>query len=440
MTLVYIGPKPGVGQVMKVMKNDADNPLTTPNTDYHKFVFNSETGDLGYMDRIEAFTASATFLAYNYQHIVNSLGYNPYIDLRYDYNGANYWAEPSWRDLGSSASPRYRQTFAYNQIINGSRYLSLSQAQFIPIRLRMAVWQLNADFGGMNWSSGGTGTPGQRTVKIESGSSADFRIARPGYDANTAFGNQCIVAPELKPILVAKAGITTVPANSTVVIPLDSVFWGKDIYIDTQSSPIGTVRSLPYVGGPDATLIARTDGFNIILTAIGPGRDVTYVAFAEDDLGPSSGGNNPVIETNRAASTPYLRITRPGAVNPPRLADTLLDTRYPTLPIITYGSISSPLNAFGDWIYHTVNYPVALGYTPLVKVCASYIHNGVRRVNYPNVFIYSNGAIFDGALAVDIHSSHMVIRQSFLNNAFLVSSGITRSDLKLHYWVFGIPV
>ncbi|MFA9261798.1 MAG: hypothetical protein ACEQSB_00360 [Undibacterium sp.] len=49
MTRLFIGNKPGVGGVVKVMVNDADDPLTTPNANYSKFKFNSESTDIGYI-------------------------------------------------------------------------------------------------------------------------------------------------------------------------------------------------------------------------------------------------------------------------------------------------------------------------------------------------------------------------------------------------------
>ncbi|MGO4831986.1 hypothetical protein AB4144_06755 [Rhizobiaceae sp. 2RAB30] len=52
MTRLFIGWKSGVGGVVKIMANDADNPLTTPNTDWWKFKFNSETAAIGYSETV----------------------------------------------------------------------------------------------------------------------------------------------------------------------------------------------------------------------------------------------------------------------------------------------------------------------------------------------------------------------------------------------------
>lgn len=42
MARVRFGSKPGVGAAFKMMLNDADDPWTTPSTDWQKFIFNSE--------------------------------------------------------------------------------------------------------------------------------------------------------------------------------------------------------------------------------------------------------------------------------------------------------------------------------------------------------------------------------------------------------------
>jgi hypothetical protein len=48
MSDLLVWNKPGVGPVLKVMADGAD-PFTTPNEEYGKFRFNSETADLGYL-------------------------------------------------------------------------------------------------------------------------------------------------------------------------------------------------------------------------------------------------------------------------------------------------------------------------------------------------------------------------------------------------------
>lgn len=48
MTQLFMGVKPGVGPVVKILKNNGDNPLTLANDAYDKYLFNSENQQLSY--------------------------------------------------------------------------------------------------------------------------------------------------------------------------------------------------------------------------------------------------------------------------------------------------------------------------------------------------------------------------------------------------------
>lgn len=53
MTQLFIGVKPSVGPVVKVLKYDTDNPLTLANTAYDRYYFNSEVQNLSYVGNAE---------------------------------------------------------------------------------------------------------------------------------------------------------------------------------------------------------------------------------------------------------------------------------------------------------------------------------------------------------------------------------------------------
>lgn len=48
MTQLFIGHKPGVGPVVKILKHDDDDPLTLANDAYDRYIFNSENQKIGY--------------------------------------------------------------------------------------------------------------------------------------------------------------------------------------------------------------------------------------------------------------------------------------------------------------------------------------------------------------------------------------------------------
>lgn len=61
MTRWFMGSIDGVGAVLRVMKNDADDPLTTPSTDWQKFIFdNLRAHKLGYVYDVRDISYSLT--------------------------------------------------------------------------------------------------------------------------------------------------------------------------------------------------------------------------------------------------------------------------------------------------------------------------------------------------------------------------------------------
>lgn len=53
MTQVFIGHRPGYGPALRILKSDADDPIATPASAYEKFIFDSETRKLGYLNRLK---------------------------------------------------------------------------------------------------------------------------------------------------------------------------------------------------------------------------------------------------------------------------------------------------------------------------------------------------------------------------------------------------
>jgi cell division protein FtsI/penicillin-binding protein 2 len=52
MTQIFIGHRAGYGPALRILKDDNDDPITTPAADYEKFIFDSETNKLAYLNRL----------------------------------------------------------------------------------------------------------------------------------------------------------------------------------------------------------------------------------------------------------------------------------------------------------------------------------------------------------------------------------------------------
>ena len=52
MTQIFIGNRAGYGPALRILKDDNDDPITPPATDYEKIIFDSETNKLAYLNRL----------------------------------------------------------------------------------------------------------------------------------------------------------------------------------------------------------------------------------------------------------------------------------------------------------------------------------------------------------------------------------------------------
>lgn len=115
MSNLVIGSKPGVGPVLKIMKDEADDPFDTPNENYGKFLFNSEVQKVGYIDRIMKVEADfvtyppgASALSRNLYFLPPGTNISSADVVIISYNGGGYkWQEWMFREgfFGKSFFP-----------------------------------------------------------------------------------------------------------------------------------------------------------------------------------------------------------------------------------------------------------------------------------------------------------------------------------------------
>ncbi|WP_408913796.1 hypothetical protein [Brucella pseudogrignonensis] len=282
------GWKAGVGPVMKVMKYDGDDPLTTANNAYNRFYFNSE----------------ADHLSYVYSHFQTERRLN-----KGDYPNGNYglqsgsladaWVMQSstgpfdvneyriygcvgrMADLGSmipfaeckfvsndgtvrilyankpSSSGAYYQSVT-NTAVTANVYPETHQGKFgyqdIPSAFGYSGWAIrpttqaagitayistDQDFmTSMIWDlpcnnvpiprPGGAPVTGQVALVIDQ---TRVKLARPGFDINAASGRQFILDSDRTPIKCVMMGTTP------VIQPGTSYFAAKPVLIDFDLSP-----------------------------------------------------------------------------------------------------------------------------------------------------------------------------------------------------------
>lgn len=279
MSRLFVGHKPGVGGVVKVMRNNADDPLATPNTAYEKFLFNSEVQDLGYVRDI--FTApydpvrypsggsGNTYTVYfepagssganaqiytevwrlsnndrwqrNYyvlNRIYADMDFAPFMEGRLRNRGTNTFQGPTVKYVQMDTGANGREVghhqgtsgFFGTYVKSFSMYGGFQQPD---ITYTPGGWSFhsrvtrddNLDAVIGVWElpienvplAPPVGTPvaGQKNVLF---SPSVARIARPGFDVGTATGRRLILDSTRIPAKVIAAGEVTIPANSTATV------------------------------------------------------------------------------------------------------------------------------------------------------------------------------------------------------------------------------
>ncbi|NGN45189.1 hypothetical protein G6N74_29485 [Mesorhizobium sp. CGMCC 1.15528] len=492
----------GGGGAVKVMKDNADNPNTTPNTDFGKFLFNSETQDIGYITGLwsipfSAFQSSGSTPVYgpagstsaNALYYTRFLGnrngwfsvnrifgappysFNPMIEIRLRQSNGRYSAGASrytTYDTGSNSgvhvtAPGYVSRGGVTEAENGWTpggwvYYNTAPAADSGGTYVHTVWELPCD----NVAVGSpTATPvvGQCNVRINP---TTTKVSRPGFDVGSATGRQLILdsdrvyAKVLKAdeITIAAGGTATitspVPIPATAYLDWNWYFTGGSVIwppATTGQVAANTENGLEYSISGSTVTVYNTGGESIT---------VRYMLCADsDDTVPSIGGS----EVYRMIGND-VQIKVPGSSDSsPKLRDILLDTRFSYIPIIAEGWItpsdcteSATSTRFGNKA-KTISF-TNTGFTPFVKMIVKQnSSNTGLQYREPRsrmlVFYGSSGLNWtqgaEGTVAQITNSSvkfHMATGAPTWINPTSPNSGIYDSSddpLGIRYYIFGIP-
>ncbi|RJG44909.1 hypothetical protein [Mesorhizobium sp. DCY119] len=385
MARLFMGKKTsGGGGVVKVMKDNTDDPNTTPNTDFGKFLFNSETQDIGYITGLwsvpfSAFQSSGSTPVYgpagstsgNALYYTYYLGlrqgwfsinrifgappytFNPMIEIRTRQSNGRYSAGASrytTYNMGSNSgvhvsAPGYvargGETAAPNGWTPGGWvYYFTAPVGDSGGTYVSTVWELPCD----NVAIGSpTATPvaGQCNVRINP---TTVKVARPGFDVGSATGRQLILDSDRVYAKVLKAGEITIAAGayatitSPVPIPATAYLdwnWyftgGSVIWPPATTGQVAkdTENGLEYSISGSTVTVYNTGSASIT---------VRYMLCADnEDSTPSTGGSKILFSGNDGIQD-FVQIKRPGSSDTStKLRDILLDTRFSYIPIIAEG-------------------------------------------------------------------------------------------------------
>jgi hypothetical protein len=446
MTRVFFGKKSG-SPVMKIMRNDADSPLTTPNTAYGKFAFNSETGAYGYITEVTNIDVawseipfpgstgtlikyfptgvSATSPIQIYSQRGNALyitimlneNYSGYEDLKKAIKFFRVFQMPAGIAPGANAAQRKinaDNSQAWARILdfersglNGSNvyweteywireeiiwkysYTTAPSASDLAFRVQLFV----TDMPGNNVAYLPTTTPvaGQKILKF---SKTTARLARPGYDVDVHASDKMIFAEDRVPMKIAGTGfISNLAAGATTTLPVTSLPVSKSALVIGMWNRVGQVLVYPPMSAVETDVDAIQYRFvevsGVTRVQIKNGSlnavDLRY-AIMTDDAEPVTSGSSQVIEQGAN----YVRIIRPGAGASPSSRDVLIDSRSVAMPLVAQGWIgvagfqASDNTILGTHMV-TINHANDGSWKPYVMMCSEMTHltDGTKRYNLP---------------------------------------------------------
>lgn len=465
MARLFIGrKKSGGGGAVKVMKNNADDPNTTPSTAVDKFLFDSEVEDLGYAvatyqigGNINGFYPAGTgkntciaeirsgggpsvydkYTLFFPEALLPGYGYPLYTDVQCKHPSSGRWGFNGWGG-GYNENRNWGQYFfggfgtadmagssawswdGYNR--DKIEIAQSNDANVVPgiqADYRFLVWKFPLDDTPFD-PPDATPVSGQRNVLIDP---AVVKISRPGFDVATATGRELIADSDHIPAKVLKAGsIAQISSGGFVDVPIGFTV-PPNTFVDAQFSDMDIADFLlPGYSVKDGSWDKRivrgeyeiVNGdtvrfWNVSDFAV----KARYVVFGCGD-GPSA-GNCPVLR--RVAGSPdYVQLVRPGAADPPHWDDILVDTRVSYLPLLASGYVAkasfvaSDNASYGQRMYQlAVNCPA--GYVPYVKALQyqNYGSGGQTYIRWspPTFKLLWNGVVL-GQKAAGI--SHRMIR------------------------------
>lgn len=504
MPRTFIGLDSTGAACIKVTKNSADDPCSTPDAQRSKFHYNSKDHKVAVISAVVPELRNETGGSWDFggggvyyyglyfnpdQYVYQTayagaafpdLDYDcPLVDYKYKdeygrgvdlqyFSGTaglsegggytmigartNYFlpgtASPGGQSIGGNETQFIPATgysypipsFPAGTLVPFGRIQSFGQVEKFPTGSAVAiVWNLPGDSASVNQAAPVTPTPGQKVIEINPGA---LKITKPGYDVATATRQQLAFSAEKKPVKVISSGDIAIGASTTTTFDIGFTV-DASVYLDVQYYASG--GEIYYPADPSTNYYGAryyVSGSTIYFENDGAACRARFIVIAVDQLGPSSGSNK-VFQMFEEGGQKVVRLLAPGSGDPPRLSDIVMDSRWPTMPILAEGYVSvSGVETFNIDFDN-------LGMKPFVKLSVLKSYNGsivaappiVRRLLRPG---YGMGG--DTVYGRITSSDTRLVISTFRGlpiNAFLASTGVVEwympEVVGVRYYVFGIP-
>ncbi len=486
MTVTLIGFDYTDTPCIKITKGSYD-PATTKDSERHKFLFSSKwpnTASIGGVDTMTHVSGSGskqfwpagaskvTFTKARYEaYQIYKKAHFP--DLRYDL--------PMFSVQRRKKNGRMT-IGGKKEVVDGEAnavgwkggYIAWGAFDSGPWAKGLGVWNVDPDDG--NWTVGtgtvqilregsgsfmpwnlpgddtpldgptGDGPAGSGTLAIDIGPSA-LRVAKPGY-ATSASRRYLAFSSENNPLQAIAAGDVAVPkGRSYVTLPMalptstlvDLIFYEKSSAITypaaaTEGWDFGAEFWIDgdrlYFENPDSAMRAR------------------YMVLSQDERAKTA-GDYEVLRQFTWNGEQHVQFLRPGAKNPPSLADIALDSRWPTVQILKEGYIPVSSGGSGDHREHKVSFD-STGFFPYVKFMVHLGKSGrtyTEGVMLPYIRYQRLNRSFSGDCCYCIYGKSSVTFHTYKGRPEYVylldgkqrEQSVDVNILGLRYYVFGIP-
>ncbi|WQO65071.1 hypothetical protein U8C40_18550 [Sinorhizobium medicae] len=388
MVRTMIGPDSTGAGCIKITKNNADNPRTTPDSQRSKFLYNSKftiQASVADMEKCNQVSRPGSLDSAQYYYHPSGSNSSNYQKAEGSGGGSSTWlyrnsAFPTlrynvplfdWKQKKGGGSNRYNQMMVhwkdsgkyyqgrggYYEVGNArqggwlkdydgvvSQYGSMAYGTYADITVnddidafnkfqsrdkRLVVWNLPGDSTAVDEALA-LAPNGKKTFKI---SPSFMKIAKPGYDVETATAAQLAFDSTRIPVKVIKAADIALPSGVSYyetgitlpdMVALDVHFYsGSTIMYPTNPADLDFGAEYWF------------DGSRIYFDASQSMR-ARFMLYLEDNSAPTSGSYK-VWRQFDDGTQDVVQFLRPGAANPPSWADIIIDTRWPAVQILAEG-------------------------------------------------------------------------------------------------------
>jgi hypothetical protein len=226
----------------------------------------------------------------------------------------------------------------------------------------MVAWNLPVDDAAISYPSG-TPSSGQKILRLDK---TTAKLARPGYDVDTATDAQLVFGGAATPIKVAASGYRVLNGGASTDISLPAGIPAGELSVEAVLTDLaggGEAFQPPLVANSRAFWTDRNVSYSMsfaydpetgvvnILNLATFQVGVRFIITINSVAGPTSGAGGKVID--RGAS--HIRFMRPGASAAPNYSDVLFDSRLCFPPMVAEGWVASAsfANATGGDAYAT---------------------------------------------------------------------------------------